>query len=162
MMQAAQEWLSRNHETIVHNLADLVAIPSISTDGEHGAEIERTAALTCEQMRQAGLQQRRSPARRRLAPLRLRRMARRARQADRVPLRPSRRAADQLRRAMAVRPLDLTPRDGRLFGRGCRRRQGRHRRPARGHRRLPEDPAARCRSTSRCSSKARKRSARAT
>lgn len=50
------EWLDKNHEEIVRNLADLVAIQSISTDGEHGPEIERTANLTCQQMRQAGLQ----------------------------------------------------------------------------------------------------------
>lgn len=49
------DWLQKNHEGIVRNLADLVAIQSISTDGEHGPEIERTAALTCQQMRQAGL-----------------------------------------------------------------------------------------------------------
>jgi acetylornithine deacetylase/succinyl-diaminopimelate desuccinylase-like protein len=49
------EWLAKNHESVVRNLADLVAIQSISTDGEHGPEIERTAALTCQQMRQAGL-----------------------------------------------------------------------------------------------------------
>src|SRR5262245_1475333 len=51
-----QEWLQKNHESVVRDLADLVAIQSISTDGEHGPEIERTAALTCQQMRQAGLQ----------------------------------------------------------------------------------------------------------
>ncbi|HVK13148.1 MAG TPA: M20/M25/M40 family metallo-hydrolase [Gemmataceae bacterium] len=50
------EWLEKNQETIVRNLADLVAIPSISTDGEHTHEIERTASVTCQQMRQAGLQ----------------------------------------------------------------------------------------------------------
>ena len=49
------EWLEKNHETVVRNLADLVAIPSISTDGEHTHEIERTASVTCQQMRQAGL-----------------------------------------------------------------------------------------------------------
>src|SRR5262245_2519036 len=49
------EWLEKNHESIVRNLADLVAIQSISTDGEHGPEIERTANVTCQQMRQAGL-----------------------------------------------------------------------------------------------------------
>lgn len=54
-MQQALDWLSRNHEAIVHGLADLVAIPSISTDGEHLAEIDRTAALTAAQMRDAGL-----------------------------------------------------------------------------------------------------------
>lgn len=49
------EWLDKNHESVVRSLADLVAIQSISTDGEHGPEIERTASLTCQQMRQAGL-----------------------------------------------------------------------------------------------------------
>src|SRR5213082_460658 len=50
-MQAALDWLSKNHEGIVRGLADLVAIPSISTDGEHHAEI----ALTADLMRDAGL-----------------------------------------------------------------------------------------------------------
>ncbi len=55
MPEAALNWLAKNHEDIVRGLADLVAIQSISTDGEHQAEIERTAKLTCDQMRQAGL-----------------------------------------------------------------------------------------------------------
>lgn len=54
-MQQALDWLNRNHEQIVHGLADLVAIQSISTDGEHTAEIDRSAALTAAQMREAGL-----------------------------------------------------------------------------------------------------------
>ena len=54
-MQQALDWLARNHEEIVHGLAELVAIPSISTDGEHAAEIDRTASLTAAQMRDAGL-----------------------------------------------------------------------------------------------------------
>src|SRR4051812_30042871 len=54
-MQAALDWLGKNHEQIVRGLAELVAIPSISTDGEHQAEIDRTAALTADQMRAAGL-----------------------------------------------------------------------------------------------------------
>ncbi len=54
-MNAALDWLTKNHEGIVRGLADLVCIPSISTDGEHTAEIERTAKLTCDQMRDAGL-----------------------------------------------------------------------------------------------------------
>ena len=37
MKQAALDWLTKNHEDIVRGLADLVAIPSISTDGEHSA-----------------------------------------------------------------------------------------------------------------------------
>src|SRR3954468_21486316 len=54
-MRDVQDWLQKNHEDIVRGLADLVAVPSISTDGEHNHEVERTAQLTCEQMRQAGL-----------------------------------------------------------------------------------------------------------
>jgi acetylornithine deacetylase/succinyl-diaminopimelate desuccinylase-like protein len=54
-MKQATDWLEKNHEQIVHGLADLVAIPSISTDGEHAAEIDRTATLTATQMREAGL-----------------------------------------------------------------------------------------------------------
>ena len=54
-MHAALDWLTKNHEGVVRGLADLVSITSISTDGEHAEEIERTAKLTCEQMRTAGL-----------------------------------------------------------------------------------------------------------
>jgi len=54
-MNAALDWLTKNHESVIRGLADLVAIPSISTDGEHDAEINRTATLTCDQMREAGL-----------------------------------------------------------------------------------------------------------
>jgi acetylornithine deacetylase/succinyl-diaminopimelate desuccinylase-like protein len=55
-MQQVLDWLTHNHAALVQGLADLVAVPSISTDGDHQAEIDRTAAITCEQMRQAGLQ----------------------------------------------------------------------------------------------------------
>ncbi|HEV3257207.1 MAG TPA: M20/M25/M40 family metallo-hydrolase [Gemmataceae bacterium] len=54
-MKAVLDWLSQNHAALVRGLADLVAVPSISTDGEHQKEVDQTAALTCEQMRQAGL-----------------------------------------------------------------------------------------------------------
>ena len=49
------EWLKQNHDAIVKSLAELVAIPSISNDGEHQAQIDQSAQLTCEQMRQVGL-----------------------------------------------------------------------------------------------------------
>ncbi len=49
-------WLDSHHGDLVRDLAALVAIASISTDGEHQKEIEQTAELTCEQMRRAGLQ----------------------------------------------------------------------------------------------------------
>jgi acetylornithine deacetylase/succinyl-diaminopimelate desuccinylase-like protein len=52
----ALDWLKTNHPALVRDLAELVAVPSISTDGEHQAEVARTAELTCEHMRRAGLQ----------------------------------------------------------------------------------------------------------
>jgi acetylornithine deacetylase/succinyl-diaminopimelate desuccinylase-like protein len=54
--QAVLGWLNENHTGLVKDLTDLVAIPSISTDGKHQAEIDRSAKLTCDQMRRAGLQ----------------------------------------------------------------------------------------------------------
>jgi acetylornithine deacetylase/succinyl-diaminopimelate desuccinylase-like protein len=55
-MKDVLDWLNSNQATLRSQLADLVAIPSISTDGEHQKEVEQSAALTCDQMRQAGLQ----------------------------------------------------------------------------------------------------------
>jgi cysteinylglycine-S-conjugate dipeptidase len=55
-MKQVLEWLTKNRDSLIRSLADLVAIPSISNDGEHQKEIDQTAALTCEQMRSAGLQ----------------------------------------------------------------------------------------------------------
>ena len=153
---------TKNHETIVRDLADLVAIQSISTDGEHSPEIERTAELTCEQMREAGLAERRRPARRRLAPLRLRRMARAPGKPtvflyahhDVQPI--------NYREQWQTDPWKLTRRDGRLFGRGSADDKGAITAQLGADRRLPEDRAASCRSTSRCWSRARRRSARRT
>src|SRR5262249_32841989 len=54
--QPVLDWLSKNHANLVNDLARHVASQSISTDFEHQKEIEQTAALTCEQMRAAGLQ----------------------------------------------------------------------------------------------------------
>lgn len=53
---AVLNWLTAHHADRVRDLAELVAIASISTDGEHQKEIEQTAELTCEHMRRAGLQ----------------------------------------------------------------------------------------------------------
>jgi acetylornithine deacetylase/succinyl-diaminopimelate desuccinylase-like protein len=54
-MPSPFDWLTENDQHLVDQLAKLVAIPSISTDGEHRAELDRSAELTCEFMRQAGL-----------------------------------------------------------------------------------------------------------
>ena len=55
-MKDVLDWLKNNHQSLVNDLANLVAIPSISTDGEHPSEIEKTATLVTDQMRQAGLE----------------------------------------------------------------------------------------------------------
>ncbi|MBY0231690.1 MAG: M20/M25/M40 family metallo-hydrolase [Gemmataceae bacterium] len=49
-------WLDQNHENLVRDLAALVAVQSISTDGAHANEIGQCAELVCSQMRAAGLQ----------------------------------------------------------------------------------------------------------
>jgi acetylornithine deacetylase/succinyl-diaminopimelate desuccinylase-like protein len=48
-------WLRDNHANLVRDLADLVAVRSISTDGQHQKEIGDSAALTAEHMKRAGL-----------------------------------------------------------------------------------------------------------
>ncbi len=51
----ALDWLNQNHDLLVDWLRQSVAIPSISTDGQHLKEIGQSAALVCHLMRQAGL-----------------------------------------------------------------------------------------------------------
>src|SRR5688572_15153889 len=54
-MKRALDWLAANDANLVADLARLVAVQSISTDGEHAREIDQSAELTCELMRNAGL-----------------------------------------------------------------------------------------------------------
>lgn len=54
--EAATGWLDANHEQLVRDLADLVRIQSISTDGEHALQLDQSADWVCEQMRGAGLE----------------------------------------------------------------------------------------------------------
>src|SRR5262249_54206411 len=49
-------WLKDNYGSLVNELKALVRVQSVSTDGEHQKEIADCAALTCEQMKRAGLQ----------------------------------------------------------------------------------------------------------
>jgi acetylornithine deacetylase/succinyl-diaminopimelate desuccinylase-like protein len=55
-MNSVLNWLTTNREKLIDDLGDLVYVPSISTDGEHAKELEQSAALTCDLMRAAGLQ----------------------------------------------------------------------------------------------------------
>jgi acetylornithine deacetylase/succinyl-diaminopimelate desuccinylase-like protein len=55
-MLRIMEWLAANHESLVTDLRDLVAIQGVSTDGMHGQELVRTATLTRDLMLKAGLQ----------------------------------------------------------------------------------------------------------
>jgi acetylornithine deacetylase/succinyl-diaminopimelate desuccinylase-like protein len=54
-MQDALKYLADHDDQFRRGLAELVAVPSISTDGAHRAEVERSAGLTAEQMTRAGL-----------------------------------------------------------------------------------------------------------
>jgi cysteinylglycine-S-conjugate dipeptidase len=55
-MRQILKWLTAHQSDQVRDLANLVAVPSISTDGEHAAELDQSVSLVCEQMRQCGLQ----------------------------------------------------------------------------------------------------------
>jgi acetylornithine deacetylase/succinyl-diaminopimelate desuccinylase-like protein len=54
-MNDALQWLADNDRAVLNGLADLVSIPSISNDGAHAAELDRSAARVADQMRKAGL-----------------------------------------------------------------------------------------------------------
>jgi acetylornithine deacetylase/succinyl-diaminopimelate desuccinylase-like protein len=55
-MNDVRDWLKSNDAKLIEDLGRLVAIPSVSTDREHQKEIDQVADLTCEMMREAGLQ----------------------------------------------------------------------------------------------------------
>jgi acetylornithine deacetylase/succinyl-diaminopimelate desuccinylase-like protein len=54
-MTKMTDWLASGETKLVADLAKLVAVPSISTDGEHQRELDRCAELTCDLMRETGL-----------------------------------------------------------------------------------------------------------
>jgi cysteinylglycine-S-conjugate dipeptidase len=54
-MKRALDWIKSHVDDRIRDLAALVSVPSVSTDGEHQAEIGKTAELVCQQMRAAGL-----------------------------------------------------------------------------------------------------------
>jgi cysteinylglycine-S-conjugate dipeptidase len=51
------KWLEENDAQLISDLAKIVAVQSISNDGEHQKEIDQSAEVTCELMRAAGLDQ---------------------------------------------------------------------------------------------------------
>jgi acetylornithine deacetylase/succinyl-diaminopimelate desuccinylase-like protein len=55
-MERALSWLESHFSDLERDLADLVAIESISTDGRHQAEIDRSAELVRTLMQRAGLE----------------------------------------------------------------------------------------------------------
>src|SRR5205814_498812 len=54
-MKDVGRWLAKNHSAMVNDLAELVAIPSVSTDRQHPREIQQSAKLVFQLMRRAGL-----------------------------------------------------------------------------------------------------------
>jgi len=55
-MNTVLKWLTDNDDALIRNLADLVAVPGISTDGKHRAEIDKSAEVVERQMKTAGLE----------------------------------------------------------------------------------------------------------
>jgi cysteinylglycine-S-conjugate dipeptidase len=54
-MQPTLKWLQEHDADLINDLAKVVAVPSISTDGEHQKELDQSADVTCTLMRSAGL-----------------------------------------------------------------------------------------------------------
>jgi cysteinylglycine-S-conjugate dipeptidase len=54
-MQSTLKWLQEHDADLINDLAKIVAVPSISTDGEHQKELDQSAEVTCTLMRSAGL-----------------------------------------------------------------------------------------------------------
>lgn len=55
-MNQVSSYLQANHQRFVDNLAKMVAVPGVSTDGKHAKELDRSAEVTAELMKQTGLQ----------------------------------------------------------------------------------------------------------
>ena len=54
-MQSTLKWLQEHDADLINDLAKIVAVPSISTDGEHQKELDQSAEVTCTLMRSVGL-----------------------------------------------------------------------------------------------------------
>ena len=54
-MQSTLKWLQEHDADLINDLAKIVAVPSISTDGEHQKELDQSADVTCTLMRSVGL-----------------------------------------------------------------------------------------------------------
>ena len=54
-MNDVLKWLKSQHDSMFRDLSQLVAIASVSTDGQHQRQIDRSAAVVRDQMRRAGL-----------------------------------------------------------------------------------------------------------
>jgi acetylornithine deacetylase/succinyl-diaminopimelate desuccinylase-like protein len=54
-MQSTLKWLQEHDGDLINDLAKIVAVQSISTDGEHQKELDQSAEVTCTLMRAAGL-----------------------------------------------------------------------------------------------------------
>src|ERR1022692_4249309 len=54
-MQPTLKWLQEHDADLINDLAKVVAVQSISTDGAHQKELDQSADVTCTLMRTAGL-----------------------------------------------------------------------------------------------------------
>lgn len=55
-MNAELKWLSTNYDGLLKDLAAMVAIPRVSTDGKHQREVARSAKMVVRLMKKAGLE----------------------------------------------------------------------------------------------------------
>jgi acetylornithine deacetylase/succinyl-diaminopimelate desuccinylase-like protein len=55
-MKTVLKQIAKIHKEIVNDLASLVAIPSVSTDGKHGRELDRSATKVSSLLRKSGLE----------------------------------------------------------------------------------------------------------
>ena len=118
-MKQVLDWLVANDKELVADLARLVAIPSISTDGEHQQEIDKVAEVTCDLMRSAGLHNVSVLQGRQQQSLFLRRMARGTGKPTMFLYAHHDVQPINFREDWLSDPWTLTERDGRFYGRGA-------------------------------------------
>ena len=57
MLEQALQYASQNRERFLNELNDFLAIPSISTDPEHNADMQKAAEWAAAQLRSIGMNQ---------------------------------------------------------------------------------------------------------
>src|SRR5512140_963133 len=56
MLKEALDYAHQNHERFINEMKEILAIPSISTDPEHKADMQRAAEWMADQLRSIGME----------------------------------------------------------------------------------------------------------